>query len=553
MKLNYRCSCQHERGIQDTLRCYKLKKSNVTMPFILLVLLLLNLETTIASSTCMPGRYHSDNLQFYVCNLCPKGKYGNKAGAVAEAEACPSLCPPGKYGDVEGAVNENISCTFNCPVGKFGNISGGQNESSACINCPLGKHSSHEGGTSDLCRSCKSGSYKSHFGTTACINCPFGKFGNTTGGISEDKACMDCSKWEGPIVHANTSSCCPLNLVLSSDIGCVNADKDFCEQMAISFLSINFSHPSMGQRCNGPCRSVNLLRHNVTTIWYLNYIDMFICITGLIWFIGPLLFYRKPSLEFKLFMAILALADVVIQITVLFYSFDANNAADPLLKAQCTNKLTGTKHHETLVRLSENLQTTTLLGFIELFMIVVEVVGLIYDVIKDSGSPCGLCILCTAQFADAALAVFDFVVYTDQAYVETQTFFSSYATLSSTFTTLYANKTTPTMINGTSYNITTKHGTDVPTLAKFVNTGEWCVDISEVSTSCLSANANNNEIGIDMGIAYGIPIVIVTFCLICCCFMGVEPKAPKLCFRKKYSLNRQDSKGSFFGIEIPKV
>merc|ERR1712167_361223 len=104
-------------------------------------------------------------------------------------------------------------------------------------------------------------------------------------------------------------------------------------------------------------------------------------------------------------------------------------------------------------------------------------------------------------------------------------FFSSYATLSSTFTTLYANKTTPTMINGTSYNITTKHGTDVPTSAKFVNTGEWCVDISEVSTSCLSANANNNKIGID------------TFCFICCCFMGVEPIAPKLCFRKKYSLN----------------
>jgi len=127
---------------------------------------------------CPIGSYGMIN-----CTNCSIGKFGNEAGKIDEASACPfniSTCPVGHF------CQDRIANA--CPKGTFNNVTG-QTGQTSCKSCLDGYVALSEGSAS--CSTCSKGAYCPN--GTSQIQCPKGTFNDVTGqsGQTSCKSCLD--------------------------------------------------------------------------------------------------------------------------------------------------------------------------------------------------------------------------------------------------------------------------------------------------------------------------------------------------------------------------
>ena len=131
------------------------------------------------------------SLALLCCALAPLAAPSfltNHSSAVYELDNY-GVCPRGAYqvDDTSDIGGLKRVCEL-CPRGKYGEDSG----SSSCTSCPKGTHNPMQGSkTLDDCMSCPAGTYSSTTAASRCTECAIGKYSKTVGAQAAS-TCLTC-------------------------------------------------------------------------------------------------------------------------------------------------------------------------------------------------------------------------------------------------------------------------------------------------------------------------------------------------------------------------
>jgi hypothetical protein len=218
--------------------------------------------------------------------------------------------------------------------------------------------------------------------------------------------------------------------------------------------------------CDSMCQEMRGVPHSVLTLYNIAAADMSI---DIVMFVVMIAMWIKntgdedndkgPLNGIWRYFLFFAFIDFVLQISSLVYAQIINDSATKFFDARClvTTTRTGIEHQETLAKLVESVKTAAVLGWIELVLMIGEVIGEVGNTVYEqttketSVSRMLAYIIMTLQVGQVVLAIVDFVVFASSAWHDADKLFTD----------------------------------SIAELSHLADSNNWCVALTNKSTLCL--------------------------------------------------------------------
>ena len=311
-------------------------------------------------------------------------------------------------------------------------------------------------------------------------------------------------------------------------MGCQFAALAYCSEASIAVFVKNSEQDPEITGCTGNCNTIAEMKKNVASLFALNAIDMVLEILAFIFLTFGILYIgrqidgikkgnsaaaaavhpltgtsraaadtRRMSKRHKKTKAWSDFADTtqlwfgsvdcLLQLFALVYINLIDDAASPFNSARCLDTTTelGLKHHDTLTKLQESVSTSRLLGWVEMAILLIEIGIAFWEKYfkpdDDEGSDSTIfrfevVIMWMLQLLNTFLAILDFSVFTIAAQNDADDL----------------------------YNVTDSN-----------TYRDWCVSVSNTSSSCIDMHRNQNSAGREISISdTGVVLAVSLVCVI---------------------------------------